>query len=258
MIDISGVDFAYRRQPVLQSIDLRIDPGSTVGVVGPNGGGKTTLIKLILGLLEPTRGMIRVDGLRPRDAVRRGDVIGYLPQQIPTPQRFPLNVRQLVTLGLAGKLGPLRSPSKDDLQHIDRLIDRVDLSGLCETPVGELSGGQLQRVFIARALAPRPKILLLDEPTTGIDASGQKRFIAFLDSLKTELNLTVVIVSHDLRAVTAMSDRIACLNLTLHYHDVPEHLPADLVYEMFSCDLRAMGIDSNACAGHSHVGGASC
>jgi len=100
----------------------------------------------------------------------------------------------------------------------------------------------LQRVLIARALAPRPKLLLLDEPTTGIDRSGQQRFIEFIEGLKTELGLTVVFVSHDLRAVSSISDRIACLNTTLHYHDVPQHLPAELVYRMFACDLEAMGI----------------
>jgi zinc transport system ATP-binding protein len=105
-----------------------------------------------------------------------------------------------------------------------------------------LSGGQLQRVFIARALVPRPKILLLDEPTTGIDRVGHQQFIEFLLGLKKEFDLTVVIVSHDLRAVSAMSDRIACLNVTLHYHDVPQRLPADLVFRMFACDLQAMGI----------------
>ena len=108
--------------------------------------------------------------------------------------------------------------------------------------MGDLSGGQLQRVLIARALAPRPKLLLLDEPTTGLDSGGQKRFIEFMQQLRQELGLTIVFVSHDLRAVSAMSDRIACLNATLHYHDTPDHLPADLVYRMFACDLEAMGI----------------
>jgi zinc transport system ATP-binding protein len=137
------------------------------------------------------------------------------------------------------------------------------MAGLTDTPVGQLSGGQLQRVFIARALAPRPKILLLDEPTTGIDRLGQQQFIDFLQGLKQELGLTVIMVSHDLRAVSAISDRIACLNVTLHYHDVPERLPSDLVYRMFACDLQAMGIggehkgctDPTCDHGHSPAGG---
>ena len=106
----------------------------------------------------------------------------------------------------------------------------------------------MQRVFIARALAPRPKLLLLDEPTTGVDTSGQQRFVEFLEELKGELGLTVVMVSHDLRSVAAVSDRIACLNVTLHYHDVPERMPRELAASMFGCDLEAMGISGvHAC-----------
>jgi zinc transport system ATP-binding protein len=246
IVDISGVDFAYAGQLVLKQIDLRIEQGSTVGIIGPNGGGKTTLVRLVLGLIQPTRGTIRIQGMMPRQAVRRGDVIGYLPQNPRVPDDFPLNVRQVVRLGLVGKTGMLRPHAQADLDFAERMMDRVGIIELADQPVGELSGGQLQRVLIARALAAKPKLLLLDEPTTGIDRSGQQRFIEFLTNLKQELGLTLVMVSHDLRAVTAMSDRIACLNVKLHYHDVPQHLPADLIYQMFSCDLQAMGIDQAA------------
>lgn len=243
MIDITHLDFAYGGQLVLKQIDLRIERGTTLGLIGPNGGGKTTLMRLLLGLHSPTRGEIRIDGLSPRQAIGRGDVIGYLPQNPPVSTNFPISVRQVVRLGLAGKTGMLRSPASDDLAHADAMLARTGIAELAETPIGELSGGQLQRVFIARALAARPKVLLLDEPTTGIDRSGQQRFIEFISDLKSQMDLTVVFVSHDLRAVTAISDRIACLNVTLHYHDVPQHLPADLVYRMFACDLEAMGLD---------------
>jgi zinc transport system ATP-binding protein len=242
IIEISKLDFAYGRQPVLEQIDLSIERGSIVGLIGPNGGGKTTLVKLLMGLLRPTGGSIAVNGLMPGQAVRRGDVIGYLPQNAARTDRFPLSVRQAVQLGLAGKTGMMHSYSRDDLAYSETLLERVGLADLAERPVGQLSGGQLQRVFIARALAPRPKVLLLDEPTTGIDRVGHQQFIEFLLTLKKEFELTVVIVSHDLRAVAAISDRIACLNLTLHYHDVPQRLPADLVFRMFACDLQAMGI----------------
>jgi zinc transport system ATP-binding protein len=254
IVDISHLDFAYRDQLVLKHVDLRIEAGSTVGLIGPNGGGKTTLVKLLTGLLEPTRGSITIDGQTPRRAVRRGDVIGYLPQQSARVERLPLSVRQVVHLGLAGKTGMLRSVSRDDAAFAESLLARVGLKKLAETPVGQLSGGQLQRVFIARALAPRPKILLLDEPTTGIDRLGQQQFIEFLQGLKKELGLTVIMVSHDLRAVSAISDRIACLNVMLHYHDVPERIPADLVYRMFACDLQAMGVGGE----HKGCGDPTC
>src|SRR5205823_7630675 len=138
-----------------------------------------------------------------------------------------ISARQVARLGLAGKTGMLRRYAREDLKFVDSLLERVGIAELADEPIGNLSGGQLQRVLIARALAPKPKILLLDEPTTGIDRSGQQKFIESIQELKSEMGLTVVFVTHDLRAVSAISDRIACLNLTLHYHDVPEHLPAD-------------------------------
>jgi zinc transport system ATP-binding protein len=248
ILDFAHLDFAYPGSPgglVLKHIDLRVEPGSTLGVIGPNGAGKSTLVKLLLGLLKPTRGRITVAGLPPQQAVRRGDLIGYLPQNArPTdgPLNVPLTVRQLARLGLAGKTGMFRSYASADLIFVDHLLDRIGIAGLAEQPIGSLSGGQFQRVLIARALAPRPRVLVLDEPTTGIDRSGQEQFIAFVQDLKRELGLTVVLVSHDLQTVSAISDRIACLNVTLHYHDVPERVPADLVTQMFACDLEALGM----------------
>ena len=246
LVTIHDLDFAYSQTLVLKNIALTVEAGGTMGVIGPNGGGKTTLVKLLTGRLQPTRGEILIDGMRPIDAVRRGDRIGYLPQNPRVEPNFPLSVRQAITLGLAGKTGMLQKYAKDDLAYVDSLIDRIGIGGLSEEPIGRLSGGQLQRALIARALAARPKLLILDEPTTGIDARGQQAFIEFINALKQELGLTVIFVSHDLRAVTSMSDRIACLNVTLHYHDVPQHLPADLVYRMFACDLEAAGIKSTA------------
>jgi zinc transport system ATP-binding protein len=246
IVHVEHLDFAYGDQLVLKHVDLRITRGGTLGVIGPNGGGKTTLLQLLLGLLEPTRGGITIDAgdglqLTPRQAVRRGDVVGYLPQRPATPlPDFPLSVRQLVRLGLAGKTGMLRSYARDDLEFVDDLMRRVGIDGLADAPVGLLSGGQFQRALIARALAPRPKILLLDEPTTGIDAAGQQLFVESIVQLKSALGLTIVLVTHDLRVASSMCDRIACLNVTLHYHDVPERVPADVIYGMFACDLEAL------------------
>jgi zinc transport system ATP-binding protein len=242
LVDIRDLDFAYREQPVLREIGLTVERGTTLGVIGPNGGGKTTLMRLLLGLLRPTRGEIRVDGMQPREAVARGDVMGYLPQHLPDVEQFPLTVRQVVRLGLSGKTGMLRGYRREDLAFVDELIERLGLGELAQERIGELSGGQLQRVFIAKALSARPKLLILDEPTTAIDRSAQQRVIEMIQQLKAELSLTIILISHDLRAVGAIADRIACLNVSLHYHDVPEHIPADLVYSMFACDLEAMGL----------------
>ena len=253
LVQISGLDFAYGDQTVLKGVDLRIEEGTSLGLIGPNGGGKTTLIRLLLGLLRPTAGTIRIAGLPPPAAIRRGDVVGYLPQNPQPAPNFPLSALQVVRLGLAGKTGMLRRYDPADLAFAESLLDRVGAAEIADKPVASLSGGQLQRVYIARALAPRPKLLLLDEPTTGIDRPGQQRFIEFVQGLKAEMGLTVVFVSHDLRAVSSISDRIACLNLTLHYHDVPDRMPADLVYRMFACDLEAMGIKGGHRCTHDHA-----
>ena len=239
LIEISHLDFAYAEQLVLKHIDLAVERGSTLGLIGPNGGGKTTLLRLLLGLHEPTRGAIRIAGLSPRDAVRRGDVLGYLPQKPNVPPNFPLSVRQAVQLGLVGKTGVLRRFQRADLLFTESLLDRIGVRELADAPLCDLSGGQQQRVFIARALAAKPQLLVLDEPTTGIDRSGQQKFIEFLESLKREMGLTIIFTSHDLRTVSSMCDRIACLNVTLHYHDVPERIPAELVFGMFACDVEA-------------------
>jgi zinc transport system ATP-binding protein len=242
IVQISNLDFAYGQRLVLKHISMAVTPGTTVGVIGPNGGGKTTLIKLLLGLLAPTRGEIAVDGIAPSAAVRRGDVLGYLPQNPIAPERFPISVRQFVQLGLTGKIRFLQKESAEDLRHIRWLLDKLGITDLSEAPIGSLSGGELQRAFIARALAARPRILLLDEPTTGIDRVGQDQFIDFLGDLRQSLNLTVIMVSHDLRTVAAACDRLACLNVTLHYHDVPENMPRELAREMFGSELPELRI----------------
>jgi zinc transport system ATP-binding protein len=242
IIDIQQLDYALGQRLVLKQITLPVEAGQTLGIIGPNGGGKTTLLRLLLGVVKPTRGSITVAGLPPKQAVAQGDLVGYLPQSYSYPDNFPLTVRQVARLGLVARTGILRAYAKADLEFVERVLDLVGMTDLADRPVGSLSGGQRQRLFIARALAPRPRLLLLDEPTTGIDQSGQQQFVQFIQNLKRELDLTVVIVSHDLRAISSMADRIACLNVTLHFHDIPQRMPSEVMYRLFSCDLGAMGL----------------
>lgn len=252
LVDVRNLSFGYGSAvssgPVLRGISLSIETGTTLGLIGANGGGKTTFVRLLLDELRPAGGSITIAGLPPRQAVRRGDLIGYLPQHPKLARDLAIDLRQLVRLGLAGKTGLLRPESSADLAFADHLLDRVGLASLARRPIGDVSGGQLQRALIARALVARPKLLVLDEPTVGIDAQGQADFLALITALKQEMSLTVLFVSHDLRAVTSISDRVACLNQTLH-----EHAAHPRPYDSTGCDLEISGALSGPLA-RVHVG----
>lgn len=262
LLDIRDVSLAYREKVVLKDVTLSVARGATLGVIGPNGAGKTSLLNIILGVVNPTRGNVLIDGLPPKKATRAG-LVGYLPQNPNIARDLPIDTRQLIELGLAGRVGMLHSIDRSQQAFVDELIEQVGLGPQLHTPIGELSGGQLQRALIVRALVSRPKLLLLDEPTIGIDSRGQQEFMRLLADLKSRLELTIVLVSHDLRAVTGISDRIACVSQSVHFHDVPQHMPGDLVHRMFACDLDALGIEGHRaaltpicadpnCDGHHH------
>lgn len=258
LLEIHNLDFAWRDKLILQNIDLSVQSGAILGIIGPNGAGKTTLVKLILGLLEPTRGTIQLNGVDMSLAIARGEVIGYLPQTLSVDRNLPIDVRRLILTGLAGRTGLFRAISIEDRAFVDRLIDEIGLNDLAHRQIDALSGGQFQRALIARALAARPKLLVLDEPIVGIDRRGQEEFVTLIQKLRAEFNLTVIFVSHELRVVASLSDRIACLARTIHFHDIPQRMPADLMYQMFACDLATLGIrgglpvcDDPNCDGHT-------
>lgn len=224
---------------VLENVTLDVRPGERLGILGPNGGGKSTLLKLTLGLLTGFTGRISVMGLTPEQA-RRQRVIGYVPQRIEAELRFPISARQVVQMSACAGLPPWRSPGARQRAAIEDSLKVVGASAFADTPIGELSGGQVQRIMIARALACRPRILLLDEPTVGIDVSGQKQFADLLARLHDELGLTIIVVSHDIRTVAAGCDRVACLSRTLHYHVAPEGLTPGVLAEVFRHDVAAI------------------
>ena len=237
VICVDHLTYRYNGTTALDHVTLHVEAGCNLGIIGPNGGGKTTLLKVILGLLEDYQGHVSVLGLSPREACRRGDVIGYVAQKQSFEPRFPVNVRQVVRMGLTGKPGPFRRHPRDDLDYVETLLQRLSIADIADRPIGELSGGQQQRGFIARALAPRPKILLLDEPTVGIDIAGQRRFAELVHALHDELALTIIVVSHDLRAVAGSCGKIAVLSRKIHYHDSPDGLTPALLQEIFQHDL---------------------
>lgn len=223
----------------LEAVNFTIDQNTKLGILGPNGGGKSTLIKLILGILKPTQGTIRVFGHSPLQARQHG-LIGYLPQRIGADLDWPISVQETIALARSCTLKPWQRLAAEDHAAIDRAIELVEVQDLANRPIGALSGGQLQRVMIARAIATNPKLLVLDEPTVGVDIAGQQRFGSLIDTLHKELDLTVVLVSHDMRAIAAVADRVACLSRSLHFHDTPDGLTPAVLAQVFAHDVAGV------------------
>lgn len=249
------VSFAYPgapggSPPAVEGVSLRVEPGERLGVIGPNGGGKSTLLKLALGLLEPTSGRVETLGMAPADARRLGRV-GALPQKVTAELDFPITARQAVELAAGMREPGWRPLSKECRRRADDALALVGAEAFAGRQVGLLSGGQLQRTLIARAIARSAELLLLDEPTVGVDAEGQKRFAELLDTLRERApDLSVVIVSHDIRAVAAGCDRVACLARTLHFHDAPGGLTPQVLAEVFSHGVEGIFGDMHL---HAHA-----
>jgi len=245
-ICIDRVSFRYERAPsdangealALEDVTLHVERGCSLGIIGPNGAGKSTLVKIMLGLLAGYSGSVRIAGMSPMDACRRGDVIGYVPQRPEVEWRFPVTAAQVVRMGLVGKTGLLRWYRKADRAYADELMRRVGVADLRDRPIGELSGGQQQRLFIARALVAKPRILILDEPMVGIDEAGQRQFAELVHELHESLGLTLVIVSHDIQAIAAGCNRVACLRRRIHYHDAPAGLTPEVLSEVFEHEIK--------------------
>ena len=231
IIEIHNLNFSYQHHPVLKNINLSVRPADFVAMIGPNGGGKTTLLKLMLGLLNPNSGSIRIFGKPPQDVSHR---IGYVPQNVHINSDFPISTLNVV---LMGKLKPGKRWSRytaEDRRAALVALNQVEMDKFSGQRIGELSGGQKQRVFVARALVTDPDILLLDEPTAGIDAKGQNEFYALLQELNARI--AIIVVSHDLMAVSRNVKSIACVNQLLHYHGQPE-LTDEMVEMMYSCTV---------------------
>jgi zinc transport system ATP-binding protein len=220
-ITIRHLYVTFDHVPVLEDIDLEIREGSYVGILGPNGAGKSTLLKVILGLITPSQGEIQVFGESPEKLRRTGKLIGYLPQRPLTNPRFPVSVLDVVLMGRYGRIGLARRPSREDVASARQNMDRMGILPLADRLIGELSGGEQQRVFIARALTLQPRLLVLDEPAISLDACGQDELYEMMHSFKEELHLTVLIVSHDIGAVARHVDDVVCLNRRIHVHEAP-------------------------------------
>lgn len=216
-IQFNGVDFAYGSAPVLTDVTFEIPVGDYVGVIGPNGGGKTTLLKLLLGILKPDAGTIQLFGHSVREAKAHYE-IGYVPQNVvQTDLAFPATVAEVVASGRTRRRGLLGGMSKADRAAVERAIELTSVREFEGARLGELSGGQRQRAFIARALAGEPKILILDEPTVGVDIASVSQFNRVLDDLNA-MGLTILLVSHDVDAVATQVKHVLCINKEVVCH----------------------------------------
>jgi zinc transport system ATP-binding protein len=223
-LEFDGVDFAYAQGPtVLTGIDLAVEAGEFVAIAGPNGGGKTTMLRLALGLERPTRGRVLLFG-EPAHTFRDRARIGYLAQRTRIGVHAPATVREVVEAGRA-PLRPLGRLRKEDHDAVDEAIERVGMTELARRPLTRLSGGQQQRAFIAKALAARPKLLVLDEPTTGVDVEAQEALAALLDRLHNELGVTILYVSHEFGAVEHFVQRLVLVRERIVFDGPPSQLP---------------------------------
>jgi zinc transport system ATP-binding protein len=218
VVKLSSVSFQYDEKQVLDNINFSLHRGDFVGIVGPNGSGKSTLMKLILGLLPPAAGKIELFGT-PLAKFRDWTKVGYVAQQAAHGAGgFPATVREVVSSGLVVKVGLFRRMQKKHHEKVRDVVERVGLSEKLDQRIGSLSGGQLQRVFIARALVADPELLILDEPTVGVDQESIEQFYELLRSLKQEKQMTMMIVSHDVGVMTQWVNKVACLQRSLHFH----------------------------------------
>ena len=209
VIKLENVTYRYNSDLVLENISFKADQGDLLGIIGPNGAGKTTLFSLILGLLEGYQGKITVFGEDIRNNRKVLKKIGYIPQKNIIDQGFPATVEEIVSLGVFER------------KTKDKIISAINTVGLLEQKhkrIGELSGGQQQRILIAKALVNEPQLLILDEPTTGIDLETQNKFYALLRKLNSENKITIILASHDLDAINKLANKIACVNRKMSFH----------------------------------------
>ena len=259
MSEVIGIDrltVTYGKTRALTDVCLSVKEGEYLGLIGPNGGGKSTLLGAILGTVRPSSGSITLFG---QPAARGRARLGYVPQFANFDRAFPITVGEVVATAYLGKgLHPFRYLGKDEHRGADAALDEVGLGGFSSRLVTELSGGEFQRMLLARALARSPEVLLLDEPTSGVDPVSRSRIYELL-SERNRRGMTVVMVTHDMLAVASSVTSIACLSHTLVYHGEPE-LSAEVSTAMYGCpvDLIAHGTPHRVLRTHDPKGGCTC
>ena len=225
-VELEGVGVSYGEVRVLEGINLTVEPGDFLGIIGPNGSGKTTLLRVMLGLLEPQEGSVRLFG-QPPSAFREWRRLGYVPQRAALDPSLPVTVHEVVASGLVASLGLLQRIGRAQRTRVTDALARVGMEAHARARIGALSTGQQQRVLIARALCSDPELIILDEPTGGVDPEAQTSFYAMLQHLNREREVTLVLVSHDIGVVAKQVTKLACLNRRLIFHGRPGDFLSD-------------------------------
>lgn len=238
-IELKNISVHYGDHCALKDVNLEVREGQFLGIIGPNGAGKSTLLKAILGIVKLTSGEIKIFGKSQREALHN---LGYVPQASAFDRNFPISVLEVVLMGRLGSTPVLfHRYSSKDYEKADYYLNKLGIYEVKDRQIGQLSGGQLQKVLIARALVHQPRVILLDEPTSSIDANSRSEIYNLLKNLNEEM--TIIVVTHDLAAVSAYYDSIACLNQELHYHGGKE-ISEETINKVYGCpvELIAHGV----------------
>ncbi|MBI5787652.1 MAG: metal ABC transporter ATP-binding protein [Candidatus Schekmanbacteria bacterium] len=226
-IAVENVSFAYNKHSVLEDISFYVKSGEYLGIIGPNGGGKTTLVKILLGLYKPRSGTVTIFGQAIKNSGQRA-LIGYVPQRVSQNiSTFPATVEEIVKSGRTARIGLLKRFSQNDKTAVEKAMETADVARFKTHLIGELSGGEQQRAYIARALAGEPKILVLDEPSVGVDIAAQEKFYTLIENLNKTHGLTIIFVSHDVDVIAHEVRCLLCLNKNLVYHGQPKKFIKD-------------------------------
>lgn len=235
IIELKNITTGYENKVVLRNVSLSIYEKDFLGVIGPNGGGKTTLIKTILGLLSPTEGDIL---FYDKGTVIPPFKMGYMPQVNNIDRKFPISVKEVVASGLMSEKPRFKSFTKEQLNRIDQVIAQMGLEELKERPIGKLSGGQIQRVLLSRSMVSQPRVLILDEPNSYVDKRFESKFYKLLEEINKET--AIILVSHDIGTVLSMVKNIVCVNETLHYHPGAD-VSIEWMQDKYDCPIEMLG-----------------
>lgn len=229
IIEVENINYSIENTHILKNITFHINEGDFVGIVGPNGAGKSTLIKILLKEIEGYKGKIKINGK-----------IGYVPQKETFEKDFPINAIEIVMMGLYNETNKFKKYNLNQKKYAESLLEKLEIKNIKKRQVGKLSGGEYQRLMLARALASKPNILILDEPEAGVDKDGQNLYYKILKELNLNQNITVILVSHDLSMIFKETNKVMCLNQTLHCHKETKQMTTEDLKSLYSESLEIL------------------